>query len=323
MTRPALLPASLLHAPFAVADARELGVSPSRIRASDLETPTRGVRIVRAPADPVSDALRETPTERMRRLRADLLERARRFAPALTDDQYFSHGTGLAIIGAPIPYTTSDRLDLHVSARRPKPQPERRGVVGHRLQERPADRRELQGLPIEHPARMWRQAATTWQVDDLIAAGDFLVHPRNGLLTIQDLWNEVTEAGDVRGRLKRALVEIRGGAESPQETALRLAITRAGLPEPELNWELYDENDRFIARLDMAYPRYRVAPEYDGRQHAEESQFATDADRWDDIRSHEWNLVRVLSHHLRPNPQLAVDKVAAALIAAGWHPGRA
>lgn len=322
MTRPAPLPTSLLNAPFSVADARELGVSPSRIRAGDLVAPTRGVRLVRAPAEPVPD-LGSDPAARMRRLRSELIERARQFAPALTEDQFFSHGTGLAIIGAPIPYTAANRLDLHVSARRPKPQPERRGVIGHRLQARPADRCRAQDLPIEHPARMWRQAASTWHVDELIAAGDFLVHPRNGLMTIEELWNEVTEAGDVHGRLKRALLDVREGAESPQETALRLAITRAGLPEPDLNWSLHDRSGRFVARLDLAYPKYRVAPEYDGRQHAEGEQFARDADRWESIHAQDWQLVRILSHHLRPDPQLAVDKVARALIAAGWRPGRA
>lgn len=322
MTRPAPLPASLLQTPFAVADARELGVSPSRLRADDLEMPTRGVRLLRAPAAGVPLPVDETPTARMQRLRAELLERARRFAPALTEDQFVSHGSGLAIIGAPIPYTSANRLDLHVSARRPKPQPARRGVIGHRLQVRPPDRLRVHDLPIEHPARMWRQAASTWNVDDLIAAGDFLIHPRNALATIEDLWNELDEAGDVRGRLKRALPEIREGAESAQETALRLAIIRAGLPEPELNWCLYDHSGRFVARLDLAYPEYRVASEYDGRQHAEAEQFARDADRWESIRVLDWQLVRILSHHLRPDPQIAVDKVASALIAAGWRPGR-
>ncbi|WP_194422234.1 hypothetical protein [Microbacterium abyssi] len=169
---------------------------------------------------------------------------------------------------------------------------------------------------------MWRQVASTWKLDDLIAAGDFLVHTRNKLTTLDDLWAEVHAAGDVRGLLKRALLEIRDGAESARETSLRLAITRAGLPQPELNWDLHDEGGRFVARLDMAYPQYRVAPEYDGRQHAEGAQFARDADRWDDIRSQRWNLVRVLSHHLHPDPQIAVEKVANALISAGWRPGR-
>ena len=322
MTRRRPLPLDLGNGPFAVSVARDHGVSASRLRATDLESPTRGVRSLVGPAAEPLDLTQETATQRMIRLYEDMCARARAFAPALTPAQFFSHDTGLGLIGAPLPYSTSAQLDLHVSVRRPAPQPERKGVTAHRLQTREAARWTIKDLPIEHPARMWRQVAASWSLDDLIAAGDFLVHPRNGLMTIDDLWAEVHDAGDVRGMLRRALLEIREGAESPRETALRLAITRAGLPQPELNWNLHDDAGRFIARLDIAYPRYRVAAEYDGRQHAEEVQFDKDADRWDDIRTHDWTLVRVLSHHLHPDPQPAIDKVAQALIAADWRPGR-
>jgi very-short-patch-repair endonuclease len=170
---------------------------------------------------------------------------------------------------------------------------------------------------------MWRQAASQWSLDDLIIAGDFLVHPRRRLITLDDLHAEVAEAGDVHGLLRAALQEIRAGAESAEESRLRLLLTRAGLPAPVLNMNLFDSGGRFVARLDLAYPEYRVAPEYDGRGHAEAAQFARDADRWDAIRAQDWTHVRILSHHLWPNPQVAVDKVSSALFAAGLRPGRA
>lgn len=322
MTRATPLPAGLRGGPFSVRAAFEAGVAASRLRASDLDKPTRGVRAARKDAVAIPDA--ETATARMERLRADLIDRARRFAPALTPEQFYSHETGLAFLGAPLPYTRQKRRALHVSARRPAGAPRRKGVVGHRLQQRDRSRFVAQGLPIEHPARMWRQAAADWELDDLIAAGDFLVLPRRRLLTVEDLQREVREAGDVAGRkLTRALAEIRTGAETAEETRLRLLLTRAGLPEPALNYELRTAEGRFVARLDLAYPRYRVAVEHDGRVHAEnDEQFARDADRWDDIRAQAWTHVRVLSHHMRPDPTIAVQKAAAALLAAGWMPGR-
>ncbi len=170
---------------------------------------------------------------------------------------------------------------------------------------------------------MWRQAASLWQLDDLIAAGDFLVLPRNGLVTLDDLRREVEEAGDVAGGvLTRALSGIRVGAETAEETALRLAIVRAGLPEPCLNWTLRSADGVFVARLDLAYPDYKVAVEHDGRTHAfDEQQFARDSDRWDAVASSGWRLVRVLSHHLHPDPSVAVRRAADALVDAGWRPG--
>lgn len=322
MSRRAPLPPNLRTAAFSVADARRLGVSASRLRAADLLAPTRGTRVPLAALTARGFAAGATPAEVMQELDRILLDDVRGIAPALTEHQFFSHETGLALLGAPLPFTSASRRAVHVSARRPHAQPRRRSVMGHRLQQREPARWEAQGMPVEHPARMWRQAAAHWSVDDLIVAGDYLVQPRNALLTLEDLWDEVEAAGDVRGRLVRALQEIRVGSESPEETRLRLLLTRAGLPEPDLNVELRDATGSFVARLDTAYPQYRVAPEYDGRQHASEGQFAKDADRWDAIRRQGWEHVRILSHHMRPDPRVAVDKVAKALVAAGWHPGR-
>lgn len=95
------------------------------------------------------------------------------------------------------------------------------------------------------------------------------------------------------------------------------------MPEPLLNHELRSPGGTLIARLDLAYPRYRVAVEYDGRVHAEHvAQFRRDADRWDAIRAAGWQHVRILAHHLRPDPGVAVDKVTTALLAGGWTPSR-
>jgi len=322
MSRAHALPESLIGRPFAVADAYAAGVPRSRLRASDLISPTRGVRVERTSA--TRPPVDETASTRMARLRDDLIRRAEHFAPALAPGQFFSHETGLALLGAPLPYTHARERALHVSSRRPSGQPRREGVTGHRLQQRQPAPWRARGLPIEHPARLWRQVGALWRLDDLIAAAEYLIHPDRRLIAASDLRAEIDEAGDVRrGILARALAEVRTGAETAEETTLRLALVRAGLPEPELNWELRDANGRFIARLDLAYTRYRVAVEHDGRTHAfDEAQFARDADRWDEIQALGWVHVRILSHHLRPDPQRAVDRVAAALTRAGWRPGR-
>lgn len=322
MSRAQPLPPPLDSRAFRVSEACELGLRRSRMRASDLVAPTRGVRVLRRPDDAI-DAESETPSQRMMRLKDELRRRAEEFAPALTPDQFYSGATGLALLGVPIPYTTADQLELHVAARHPAGKPRRSGTSGHRLAPRRPARWQAGGLPIEHPARLWRQAADDWQLDDLVAAGDHLILPRRRLIGLADLEDEAAASSHGSALLVQALAEIRVGAESPGEATLRLALTRAGLPQPVLNWDLKLDDGRFVARLDLAWPRYRVASEYDGRVHASDpEQFTRDADRWDEIRDAHWDLVRVLSHHLRPSPQVAVDKVSRALFDAGWRPGR-
>lgn len=282
--------------------ARAEGVSAGRLDAGDLEIPFPGVRVPRG----------TVPT--------DVAERCAQYAVRLRPWQFFSHDTVLARLGAPLPMG-SDPLVLHVAAHRPQREPRVAGVVGHRLGERLPSVWRIGGIPFEHPARAWRHVGATWRHDDLVAAGDYLVG-RGRLVTLGELADEVeSHAARGRARLIRALDDIRPGSESSEETRLRLTLQRAGLPEPELNGDLRDPSGVFIARLDLAYRRWRLAVEYDGRQHAfDDAQFARDADRWHAIRESGWDHVRILRHHLRGDGRLAVDLVRSALLRAGWRP---
>jgi hypothetical protein len=311
---------------FRVSDALAMGVTPSRLRAQDLVSPARGVR---SPAPelhtvPTTNhgAERESVEVIAARARREFISSVQAFAPALGPGQFISHDTALALVGCPLPrypYLPS----LHVSAHRPAGKPRRKEVVGHRLQARPPAAGRSRGVPCEQPARAWRQTATLWDLDDLVAAGDFLISPRRRLLSISELRNEVEAMGDVPGgTLEAALQLLRVGAESPEETRLRLVLHRAGLPEPDLQLEIFTPSGLLVARMDLAFPNHLVAVEYDGRVHAEDAgQFQKDADRWDAIRAAGWQHVRILNHHLRPDPAVAVRKVTEALITAGWRPG--
>ncbi|WP_106816186.1 hypothetical protein [Microbacterium timonense] len=307
MPRLAPLP-SELPARFTVSAAVALGVSPSRLVRADIRRPFHGVRAI----GPSSDNT--------------LLGVCLDFAPRLAAWQFFSHETALGLVGAPTPEWPY-RPAVHVSAHRPAREPRTAGVIGHRLQSRePATLWHPSGLAIEHPVRAWRQAGTLWALDDLIAAAEFLVSDRgrSPIASFAELATEVEEMGDVRGGiLRRALAHVRVGVRSARETRLRLLLVRAGLPEPDVNWTLRNDSGRPVAELDLAYPRWHVAPEYDGRVHAEDAgQFAKDADRWDLIRAFGWDHVRILNHHMRGGGRAAVSKVRDALVRAGWRAGQ-
>src|SRR5690606_39703155 len=66
---------------------------------------------------------------------------------------------------------------------------------------------------------------------------------------------------------RRAAALVRPRVASPPETRLRLLVVLGGLPEPATGYEV-----RVAGRtryLDLAYPDWRVAVEYDGRHHVE------------------------------------------------------
>jgi hypothetical protein len=302
-TRP-LLPSSLPQA-FTVAQAADAGVAPGRLRGRQLSRPFHGVR-VRGHLDVGS-----------------LDNACRALAPRLRDGQFFSHETALYLVGAAMPEWPY-RPAVHVSSHRPAREPRTRGVVGHRLQTREPATITVDGLPVEHPVRAWRQAGRTWTRDDLVAAADSLVSGKTAWCSVDDLGAEVVRMGDGRsGILTSALYDVRVGVRSPRETRLRLLMTAAGLPEPHVAWNVFDSRGTFVAELDLAYPRYRVAVEYDGRIHAQdERQFAKDADRWAAIHREGWHLVRILSHHLADDGRAAVALVREALLQAHWTPGR-
>ncbi len=304
MPRPPALP-SELPAIFSVAQALAAGATPSGLCSRTLRTPFHGVR-----------ATEDAPPA------CDLVSRCMEYLPRLKSWQFFSHETALALLGAPMPEWPY-RPGIHVSAHRPQREPRVVGVRGHRLQVRqPAALVVGRGLPVEHPVRAWRQTAALWRLDDLVAAADFLISGSEPLTATQQLAEEIEAMGDTRARvLQRALLHVRSGVRSPRETRLRLLLGRAGLPEAHTGWVLRDDGGGFVAELDLAYLRWRVGVEYDGRVHAESTeQFRKDADRWDRIRAHGWQHVRILDHHLHGSGSAAIAKVAAALRAAGWTP---
>jgi hypothetical protein len=62
------------------------------------------------------------------------------------------------------------------------------------------------------------------------------------------------------------------------ETRLRLLFVDGGLPEPEVNQWVRDEDGVPLHRPDLSWPLWHVAADYDGRHHAER-------DRDDDVRA--------------------------------------
>lgn len=132
---------------------------------------------------------------------------------------------------------------------------------------------------------------------------------------------EVSERhGGARGvvQLRRAMTLMDPGAESPQETRTRLLMVRSGLPRPTTQIVVRDGFGRPFARVDMGWPEYQVGVEFDGAQHwTDPRQRTADIDRYAELAARGWVIVRVSSDLLRYRPAVVLERVRAALRAAG------
>jgi len=113
------------------------------------------------------------------------------------------------------------------------------------------------------------------------------------------------------------LALVDGGAESPQETRLRLLLVNAGLPRPETQIEFRDRRGRVCVRVDMGWRAWKVAVEYDGVQHwLDARQRSWDIERIALLEESGWTVVRV-SAEMLARPDVVVQRVIAKLRAAG------
>jgi hypothetical protein len=87
------------------------------------------------------------------------------------------------------------------------------------------------------------------------------------------------------------------GAESPQESRLRLMVVEAGFPIPVVQHPILTLSGELLYRLDLAWPELRIALEYDGYE-AHEGRAARDAERDRRLAGRGWRVIRVRKQHL-------------------------
>jgi very-short-patch-repair endonuclease len=101
---------------------------------------------------------------------------------------------------------------------------------------------------------------------------------------------------------------------------MRYWLTTSELPNPEVQVPVHDRWGREVAHADLGYSRWRVALEYEGRQHAERNQFGRDIDRYSLMAADGWLTLRFAARHVN-GPAVVIDRTRRALASRGWHPG--
>ena len=114
-------------------------------------------------------------------------------------------------------------------------------------------------------------------------------------------------------RLRKTMTLVDAGAESPQETRLRMLIVRSGLPRPVTQIPVCNDYGRVVRRIDMGWPDIRVGVEYDGEQHfANPDDYAADIERLEFLAARGWLIVRVSATQLRSRKPEVIERVRSA-----------
>lgn len=142
----------------------------------------------------------------------------------------------------------------------------RAGVASGERRLLPRDVMVVHGVRVTTPLRTACDLGRLlWRFDALAALDQFL---RLGV-DHEELLLEIDRFSGYRGVVQlRALAPLADArAESVAESVLRLHWYEAGLPKPEPQWWVFDDDGVGRYRLDLALPEVRFGGEYNGEAH--------------------------------------------------------
>ncbi len=179
------------------------------------------------------------------------------------------------------------------------------GLVVHETRAWSPDDVDVSDVPVTLPARTLIDAAAVLHESTLELAVDEAL--RRDLVAFAELWRRVEELSQ-RGRrgigvLKAVLARRHPQAdlaESVREHLLFKALRDAGLPDPVLQYEIVDHAGNLLARPDIAYPRIKVAIEYDSYlHHGGRAKYVRDLGRRNDLTALGWRVLHVTGPDLQ------------------------
>lgn len=229
------------------------------------------------------------------------------------DGAVASHFSAARLWGLPVP----DHAFEHVTVFDPGDRRYRPEVKSH-VTGRHRHVVVLRGMRVTHPYTTFIELAGWLSLVDLAILGDALVR-RKGL-SLQGLLRACAQSTDYyAGAARLAASYVREDVDSPMETRLRMLIVLAGLPEPQVNFKLYDDDGTWRRRFDLSYPRIKLIVEYDGRQHADDPvQWGRDLERREEFDDEGYRILVVTSRGIFVEPHRTLLRVRRQLILRGW-----
>ena len=261
-----------------------------------------------------------TPTmsESLAQRRRDMVARCTEEAKRAGKKLLFGMTTSLALQSVPIPADCDlDSAKLHtVSSVKSKRFRTRHAPLQTHIWKHAAKAANVEmnqhvfALDLFH---VWAQLAPYVSFESLIVLGDaviaatskqpVLAKDRDAAAIYQDLVRFVEQFTRFRGRPScvRALPLISPGADSPKESEERLSLVAHGIPQPVANYVVPDAAFASGApiTLDLAWPEFKVAVEYDGDHHRRfRKQYVRDQQKRRRLRQLGWTVIEVFADDL-------------------------
>lgn len=322
------LPAALREGVFTRRGAEALGVPPKRLRAQDVARIGHGLyrwnggTLDDGRADAVGllpRAPQEGPPDRRVQPDGTLLRMLRQIQDEYTGS-WFSHTTAARLHGLQLPGWAGDESVVHLSrpqistTTRRSPQ-----LRSHAVVIEPGEVVDVAGLRVSRPGRVFFDLMGALPERELVALGDQLVRrPHAELEGRDEPWETPSSLatlvaahrrtkGIVKGR--RALDQVRIGADSRPETLLRLAILDAGLPEPQLQVRPRPGSPW---SGDLGYEDRLIVLQYEGAGHFSAAQQARDQRRNFAFVQDGWTVLPVNVEDLRDGFRRVVARLLLA-----------
>ncbi|MFC5821440.1 hypothetical protein [Nonomuraea harbinensis] len=251
----------------------------------------------------------ESPARALKREKTMLLVRARRVTRALPH-AVVCRATAARVWGVEVLHSpgAGQPLELIIPEGLEIP-----GCVTHAGVLPAADVTLHHGIRVTTPARTAFDCAHWLPRAEAVVVLDQLL--RRGV-DLGPLWHRT-----LSGRARDVLTLADRRAASPRESLLRMMLADCGLPRPAPQLRVTLPGDRH-ACLDLGWEAYKVAVEYDGREHhTTPADRRHDESRREELRGLGWRIVVAGPDVIPGRAADLLEAVANALIERGWQPG--
>jgi hypothetical protein len=248
-----------------------------------------------------------------------LADRAALYATRLGPNTFVSHASAALLHGAPLPLALEKARVIDFSHAAPARAPHANGIRGHRITVFEGDIETVHGLPCTSASRTWCDLAARLSLLDLVAMGDFLIHWRLPMTSIEQLTAALARHPGRRGQAtgRAAIPLLNDRSESPPESHFRVLCALAGMPHPLINHTLILTEGGTELRPDFEFREYKVLVEYQGDWHRTTAQWRKDMTRRSRLEARGWTVVEINWDDLL-DPAELFARLTSILRRTGW-----